>query len=182
MSTIFVIRHGEKPENGVVGIGETGAQDDESLTLKGWARSGAWSAYFARSGAVPQPGKIFASSPDKAKTDGEKVGSKSKRPFFTVKALGANLGIDVDTHFLKGQEPDLATAITQLTGTTLVCWQHEDIPSIVAAFPRPPVVPAAWPDTRFDVIWRFVGTAESGWELTQICPRLMPDDSPDRIV
>jgi hypothetical protein len=66
-----------------------------------------------------------------------------------------------------------------LAGTTLVCWQHETIPTIAASIMGNAVgLPAAWPGDRFDVVWRFTrASAGAPWSFDQVCERLLPGDS-----
>ena len=84
------------------------------------------------------------------------------------------------TDFTKGQESDLAKLLVTLDGDTLVCWQHESIPSIVAAICGEPADPAkSWPDDRFDLVWTLSRDGpEEGWRFEQSLQGLLPGDRP----
>ena len=73
------------------------------------------------------------------------------------------------------------TVNTDRPGTTLISWQHGEIPAIVAAFPSvTPAPPTQWPDDRFDVVWTLTKTAD-GWHFAQLPELLLPQDHTDVI-
>jgi hypothetical protein len=179
-ATIYLIRHAEKPDQGVSGVDESGAQDGKSLIPRGWRRAGAWTVYFEPGGLVPSPRRVYAADDEKEKLGkDDKVGSSSRRPMETVSELAHRLGLgNPDTSFTKGQEEALADKLKGLDGVTLVCWQHEAIPQISTLLAGPGAgVPANWPGDRFDVVWRLRraggGTA---WSFDQLCPQLLSGD------
>ncbi len=178
MSTIFLIRHAEKPDQANHGVTVSGERDDEALIVRGWQRAGALAVFFASNRDVPSPDRVYASMPRKEKVaPGVKIGSDSERPLFTVSPLAAKLGITPIETFAKGQEAALATALVGLQGTTLVCWQHEAIPAIAKLIlGTANGVPDPWPSTRFDVIWRFSRGPGGSWAFDQICPQLLDGD------
>jgi hypothetical protein len=173
-SVIMVIRHGEKPAktdtNG--GLDLTGRPDIHSLTRQGWTRAAYLVDLFTPDGGragLPTPNVIYASGVGAG--DGE-----GTRPRQTVGPLAAELGIPVDTTFSRGQEAALAQRAAAQPGPTLICWQHESIPAIGAAFaPATPTPPTVWPDERYDVVWVFTAT-DNGWQFEQVPERLLPDD------
>jgi hypothetical protein len=174
-TVVMVIRHAEKPTKsgaGSTGTSLTGATDVHSLTERGWTRAADLVALFTQGGgrvALPVPNVIYASGLGAG--DGE-----GTRPRQTVGPLAAQLGIPVDTTFSRGQEAALARQAATQAGPTLICWQHESIPAIGAAFaPDTPAPPTVWPDDRFDVVWVFTAT-DSGWRFEQVPERLLPDD------
>ncbi len=179
MNVIMVIRHAEKPDGVDLGVDEMGVNDDQSLIVRGWQRAGALPALFGKSPLLPSPDHIYASASVKLKTADGKIGSKSKRPTQTVSVLSAKLGLKTRNAFTRGQEASLVAEIALLDGTTLVCWQHEMIPTIAANIMGNAVgLPAVWPADRFDVVWRFTrATAGAPWSFDQVCERLMPGDS-----
>jgi hypothetical protein len=184
-ATIYLIRHAEKPFGATQGCDEQGNNDPASLIPKGWRRAGAWAVYFGPSGGLASPQRIYA-SPDKKEKEGkdDKVGSHSKRPVETVAELAARLNLKIDEGFLKGDEAGLANALAELTGPTLVCWQHEAIPAIAKALVGSgrAIIPDPWPDTRFDVVWRLTRAKQGeAWTFDQVCPDLLSDDSTEKI-
>ncbi|SEJ90956.1 hypothetical protein SAMN05192539_102317 [Paraburkholderia diazotrophica] len=182
--TVLIIRHAEKPEaGGDTGIDGSGAPDSRSLTPRGWQRAGIWTELFAPSldhaGTYPRPAAIFASAPaTHSEIAAGNSGSKSRRPLETVSPLAAKLGIDVNLNFGKGQEGDLAAAIAQIDGITLVCWQHEDIASIATALaPTVENIPSHWPGDRFNVIFEFSRTGNGEpWSFNQVVPVMLQGD------
>ena len=179
MTTVYLIRHAEKPDKGKQGVDQKGGPDEESLIPRGWQRSGALAIYFGEPGRLPLPDRIYASSDKKERiAKNEKDGSHSKRPMQTISALAARNNLAPIERF-KGEEANLARELADWAGSALVCWQHEAIPDI-AKHLGVPSVPRAWPDDRFDVIWRF--SRDGGpWTFDQICPQLLHGDSKDPI-
>jgi len=181
---ILVMRHAEKPEaGGDGGVDAAGKPDHNSLTPRGWQRAGGWAELFVPSlglqSPLPTPSAIFASAPaSKADIAAGNAGSKSCRPLETITPLADRLGIEVDLRFAKGQEADLAAAISQVDGVALVCWQHEDIAVIANALdPRPQGVPGKWPGDCFNVVFRFDrSNAAAPWTLQQIVPVMLKGD------
>jgi broad specificity phosphatase PhoE len=188
--TLFLIRHAEKPEDGQPGgVAMDGTADHRSLTPKGWQRAGCWVELFAPSlgerSVLPPPQAIFASAPASGHDVGsDGVGSRSRRPMETVSTLAGKLHVAVDLQFSKGQEVALARVLSGIQGTTLVCWQHEDIAAIASALsPRPAQFPRDWPPHRFNIVLRFVrdGGANAPWSFDQLVPLMFKDDSSSTI-
>ena len=178
MSTIFIIRHAEKPDDSNGGVDQAGASDDKSLIVRGWQRAGALAVFFGSSQGLPAPDRIYGSDPTKEKVDHEKLGSDSKRPLETITPLAAKLGLDPIVKFAKGQEADLAAEIATLKGITLVGWQHEAIPAIAnALLGTTKGIPQKWPGDRFDVVWRFErADASKPWAFDQVCQGVLQGD------
>ncbi len=179
MSTIFVIRHAEKPDEGSDGVDASGAADSESLIVQGWQRAGAIAVFFGSQQGLPAPNQIYASGSHQEKAAGhDKVGSKSQRPVETVTPLAAKLNQTVNQTHAKGDEGALAAEVVQLQGITLICWQHEAIPRIATLIMGSPAgIPDLWPSDRFDVVWRFERPGGSGpWTFTQVCQRVLAGD------
>jgi hypothetical protein len=182
--TILIIRHGEKPEpGGDNGVDSTGAADPKSLTPRGWQRAGAWAELFVpalgQTAALPVPAALFASAPaSHADIKAGAGGSKSRRPLETITPLAAKLDQQVDLGFSKGDESGLAAALVASAGVVLVCWQHEDIIAIVnAVAPGAAGVPAAWPGTCFNVVFRLDRPdPATPWVFSQIAPTLLDGD------
>jgi broad specificity phosphatase PhoE len=137
-ATIMIIRHAEKPHKGVKGVDETGTEDEESLTPRGWARAGALACLFAPRGlmkvtGLPTPDRIYASARQHHdKIGGQRTGSHSERPPQTISLLADKLNLRTGPilKFTMGQEAQLAAELTTLSGATLVSWQHEAIIAI----------------------------------------------------
>lgn len=187
--TILIIRHGEKPlpgddAGGDAGVDEAGHLDPRSLTPRGWQRAGAWVQLFVPpdglTSNLPSPTKIYASAPEKHRENSTDVlGSKSRRPLETVTPLATKLGIDVDESYTKGQESEIAAAISRIAGVVLVCWQHEAIKAIVKAMvPLPGGIPTAdWPNECFNVIYRFDRSSdEADWIFKKLSPVMLSSD------
>jgi len=185
-ATIMIIRHAEKPHKGVKGVDETGAEDEESLTPRGWARAGALACLFAPRGlmkvaGLPTPDRIYASARQHhEKNGGQRMGSHSERPPQTISLLADKLKLGSILKFTMGQEAQLAAELTTLSGATLVSWQHEAIIAIATAIMGHTGngVPKEWPDDRFDVVWAFEkATGAKSWSFRQVCQELLPGDS-----
>ncbi len=68
-------------------------------------------------------------------------------------------------------------------GTTLICWQHEDIPSISNVIVgNQTTVPQKWPGDRFDIVWLFdLDKASNSYSFNQVPQCLLAGDSPEPI-
>jgi hypothetical protein len=168
---IMFIRHAEKPgeppcENDG-GIKENGEADKESLTVRGWQRAGALAHLFSSQLPV-RPNVIFAS--------GIGDDSKSHRPKQTVTPLAELLKMDINTNHLKNDLKPLIDDVIKQTGTVLVAWEHQLIPSLVGHLPNAPTVPQKWPGDRFDIVWVFDADG-ADWKFSQIPQWLLAGDS-----
>ena len=184
--TIMIIRHAEKPHKAIKGIDETGAQDDESLTPKGWARAGALACLFAprgamKVGALPSPDRIYASAREHHdKSAGVRTGSHSERPTQTISLIAQKLKLDPITKFTAGLEVQLAAEVSGAGAVSLVSWQHEAIVAIGTAIMGQAGngMPKEWPDERFDLVWVFErAEGTKSWSFRQVCQELLPGDS-----
>ena len=183
--TVLIIRHAEKPEpGGDGGIDGSGTPDPKSLTPRGWQRAGAWVEMFAPSlgsqDVLQQPATIYASAPaTHTEIAVGNSGSKSRRPLETVTPLAARLGIQVNLDFKKGQESELAAAVSATSGIALICWQHEDIAAIATAIaPHVPNIPTSWPGDRFNLIFQLKRSGNNGnWAFSQLAPVMLQGDS-----
>ncbi len=176
---IIVIRHAQKPTRKPrhKGIQEDGTADPESLTVRGWQHAGALAAVFAGPGAnaddplVPRPEVIFAAGSGKkeVRIGGKKVrvGSRSRRPLQTVAPLAAALTLAPVTTHTKGEEQALVADAIGRLGVVLICWQHQDIPTIGNLIVgNQTTVPQSWPEDRYDLIWLFDRAGEI-WSFRQ---------------
>jgi len=192
---VYIIRHGEKPAEPADGHGKHqpdsgpphgidfhGRKDEHSLLPRGWQRSGALAALFGpASGAsragLRTPGTLIAPSyGDPARTVGH-------RTFQTIQGLADLLGLPVGSPYEVGHEPRLAASVLNAcSGVVLICWEHDHIPALAAAFPAAPGpgIPGKWPGDRFDVIWaltRQPGSAPPRYAFSQVPQQLLPGDA-----
>ncbi|MDQ1128923.1 hypothetical protein [Microbacterium sp. SORGH_AS_0888] len=174
---VMLIRHGEKPDDGgTLGVLPSGAADDHSLTVTGWTRAGALVDLFdPRTAAGPVPVRTGLSRP--AAVIAANPAGASRRPAQTVAPLAAALGVTLATDLAKGQEKDLAERLRRVTSPTLVSWEHEAIPAIVAHLGAvDPAPPDAWPDDRFDLVWCFAPNGGGSWSFAQMPQLLLAGD------
>ena len=166
---IMIIRHGEKPaqppgKDGPFDVKENGeGGKGKSLIVIGWQRAGALNAFFAPHKGKPvkkeiaTPDYIYAADPH----------GESQRPWETVTPLAAWLGYKqgtprFNTHYdIGGGEGQLVQAVLGLSGTVLICWEHDNImPNMVGALNKmAPIsnyrsMPPKWPDV-FYLVWVF---------------------------
>jgi hypothetical protein len=178
-SKIMLTRHAEKPSDDgttVLGVDADGHKNPEELIVRGWQRSGGLVRLFAPRDCkfvdphLAQPKTIFASGVGKH--------SNSLRPQHTVLALATELGLTLQTKYLKGDEADLAKGAVAATGPVLIAWEHQDIPSIVDAIVgNTTTCPQSWDGKRFDVVWILDAKAGGGWTFSQVPQLVLPGDS-----
>ena len=164
-STIYILRHAEKPSN----------ESDEKLSTKGRERAAALAYYFPS--IAPDIGYIFAA--------GFGHHSPSHRPVETVAPLAQRLNKDVNEEYLKDDYCDLVKYIlgdSKYTNEVIVvCWEHTFIEDICNDFGATNVPEEKWPDCRFDLVWRLDYQANQTYQLTQI-PQLLMYGDQDTII
>jgi hypothetical protein len=185
--TVLIARHAEKPNVNEPEPGLTidGNEDKKSLVVRGWQRAGAWAALLGAGlggNDYPQPGVIYAANPNQVVDATDSGQEASKRPYETVKPLCDRLHLEPITKWGVGQEADLVSEISKLTGIVLVCWEHKhivrDILPQIATGQTIPGLPLKWDGQRFDVVLRFDRmTADAPWSFRQLFPRLLAGDS-----
>ncbi len=152
---IMIIRHGEKPlgrPGTPVGVTHDGSPARHALTVRGWQRAGALASLFTTPPAakpVAVPDLLVSRAYPGSKTD--------HRVHQTLQPLAARLALEIEQW---GTGDDPQSAITELLSATgrqvaLLCWDHKEIPTLASAIPTEDLVPPAWPDDRFDLIWIF---------------------------
>jgi hypothetical protein len=194
-STIYIIRHGEKPADppapspgqaqptsaSPFGVDFQGNQDPHSLLPRGWQRSGALAALFAPALGSPQAG-LQAPATLLSPSYGSQAKTTEHRTYQTIEGLSDRLGIPIVSAYAEGQEPQLAAnVVSTYAGVVLICWEHDHIPSIASSLPAVPgtVIPQAWASDRFDVIWAFtlVPGAAPQYAFTQVPQQLLSGDA-----
>jgi hypothetical protein len=176
--TIMIIRHAEKPDGSTPGVDADGNEDDSSLTAVGWERAHALVGLFDPAEGDPRAGLARPQTIYAAGVTDEGEGQRTRE---TVAPLGEALGIPVNTEYGKGEEKKLMKDVLESSGTTLISWQHSEIPAVADAFESvTPAPPQEWPSDRFDIVWTFTRTSD-GWAFTQTPELLLPQDHHDVI-
>jgi hypothetical protein len=207
---IMVIRHAEKPGTyngtqyyGVNMSGEiAGAQGSKHLITTGWERAGALVTLFAPPWG-PKPGLdtpayLFASDPESNSSSADDEGP-SQRPYETLTAVAARLGLAIDTHDKKSHYDKMVAKALDRDGAVLIAWQHEDIPlltkdgqpgisqSILTQTQTPAGkfdIPKTWPSgpqgARYDLVFVFHRPAGKGpiEKFSLIGQMLLAGDAP----
>jgi hypothetical protein len=182
-ASVSLIRHAEKQlaDQPPYSVSVDGIRDPESLTPRGWQRAGALIALFVPradergEGVLPTPSHLFASE----------LGphSQSRRPQETLQPLSERLRLRIDEHFVQDDLDDLVEAILACDGHVLVAWEHKRIPLIANRLTGDEsIVPQAWPDDRYDVVWVLEPAPTSGgFGLRQVPQLLLAGDRADVI-
>ncbi len=191
VTKVMIIRHAEKPaaDNNPAGVLLDGKHDPEALIVQGWQRAGALATLFApaasgglQSPALGTPQTIIAAWKSDQKG--------SQRPDETIGPLALKLGLTPLT-FSKTAISQAVAAAVAANGTVLICWQHDDIPTIASAIasltkltvdPTAPSTwpPPKWPGSRYDLVWVFDlvrSTEPASWSFTQVPQLLLAGDS-----
>jgi hypothetical protein len=138
-ATILLIRHAEKPAEGI------------DLAPAGFERAKLLPQLFGGAGAaaphnLPRPDFLFATH----------VSKNSNRPVETITPLSQALGLPISHEIA---DKDFATLAKELLSgkyagkVVLVAWHHGSLPGFARALgATPPYDP--WPDTQFDRVWR----------------------------
>lgn len=156
--TIIMVRHGEKPPDG---LGQ--------LSCKGLNRSLKLPAVLLRYG---KPDAIFAPDPADRVSDGE-MGDKGMysyvRPLATIEPLAIRLGMPVNTQIGYKQIHELQTALTQpkfAHGLVVVAWEHwylyQFARQMMLSYGQDPNAVPEWPGSDYDSIYVFHLTQAGG--------------------
>ena len=135
-STILIIRHAEKPEEG------------DGLTPAGEKRAAAYVDYFK---GYKVDGKPLKLSHLFAATDSK----KSKRPRLTIEPLSKATGLKIDTRFTDKANEDLIKDLKAHSygSQILISWRHGKIADLVKDLggdAKALVPEGKWPDEVFD--------------------------------
>ena len=148
----------------------------------GWQRSGALAALFAPALGAPQAG-LQNPATLLSPSYGSQDKTAGQRTYQTIQGLSDRLGIAIVSSYAEGQESQLAAnVVSSYAGVVLICWEHDHIPSLASSLPTVPgtVIPQAWPDDRFDVIWTFTlapGAASPSYTFGQVPQQLLSGDA-----
>jgi hypothetical protein len=175
---IMIVRHAEKPATDFTPYGLTisGKRTKESLTARGWQRAGALAGLLAPTNGhfqhplLAQPQFIYASRFIKRRG--------SRRPIETITPLAEKLAIQINSDFARFAIDKLVADVFRCKGVVLICWQREYIPKIAASIMgSDAIVPAAWPEGRFDLVWIFDRSRTSArYRFHQVPQRLLMGD------
>jgi hypothetical protein len=182
---IMVIRHAEKPGRydgaqyaGVNNFGTVAGDDGaKHLVTLGWERVGALVTLFTTpwgpKSPLAAPKFLFASDPTAKQGDDASDEGPSQRPYETLTALAAKLGLTTDISHGKRHYAQMVTSALACDGVVLIAWQHEDIalrtktgdPGISAEILKQTgttgafTVPTTWPahpaGARYDLVFVF---------------------------
>ncbi|KAG9253634.1 uncharacterized protein F5Z01DRAFT_657806 [Emericellopsis atlantica] len=131
--TVYLIRHGEKPDDEGIGLSPQGVQRAQCLR----SVFGAGSQY--------NIGHIMAQE--------YKASGKRKRPYDTVLPLANDLGLTVDVSCDRDDEKCVADVVDDYkgSGNILICWEHDALNNIAEEIGAHDV--KNYPDDSFDLIW-----------------------------
>ena len=113
----------------------------------------------------------------------------SQRPYETVSAVAALLGVKIDCKHKKDEYAKVVKDALGQEGVVLICWQQEEIAPIGQSIlsetstTAPLGVPTSWPTgpngARYDLIWVFDRPSGSGpmTAFTQFAQMLLPGDA-----
>ena len=175
---IMIIRHGEKPVSGFLGVDVHGKNNSRSLIVRGWQRAGALVGLFApargplQSAELATPQFLYAANPAKGVGD-------SKRPYETILPLSKRLQLAINQGFAKLDAPTLVPSVEACDGVVLVAWEHGQIVNIAnLIMPNSKtIIPQKWPSNRFDVVWVFDWNSTTGaYEFSQVPQCLLAGD------
>ena len=156
-TTILIVRHAEKLDDGEANLSPAGA-----------ARAGLLPQMFGSRTDLPTPQVLFAA----------RSTTHSDRPTQTLTPLAEALHLPIDDRFNDHQYADLAAEL--LSGryagkVVLVVWHHGRIPQLAIALgATPPYNP--WPAQQYDRIWR-IDYINGKATLHDLPIGLMPGDS-----
>ncbi|KAL3482104.1 hypothetical protein BJX99DRAFT_217369 [Aspergillus californicus] len=151
--TVYLIRHGEKPDDDGTGLSTQGEERAQCLREV----FGASSEY--------NIGYIMAMTP---KDDG-----KRNRPYQTVLPLSEDLGLEVDISCDRDDPDCVKDAVDDYDGdgNILICWEHDALTDIVEELGDDDA--PEYPSDRYDLIWTDPSPYdEITAETSEMCPGL----------
>ncbi|TAQ87661.1 hypothetical protein B7494_g4028 [Chlorociboria aeruginascens] len=131
--TVYLIRHGEKPDDGGDGLSAQGLERAQCLRTV----FGASSAY--------EIGYIIAEQPKKS--------GKRARPLDTVQPLATDLGLTVDVSCDRDDPKCVKDIVKDYDGggNILICWEHGALTDIVDKLGDNNA--PDYPDDSYNIIW-----------------------------
>ncbi|KAJ6111437.1 hypothetical protein N7523_007498 [Penicillium sp. IBT 18751x] len=130
--TVYLIRHGEKPDSG------------DGLNAQGLERAQCLRNVFGASSSY-NIGHIMAQTPSSS--------GKRQRPYDTVEPLAEDLGLTVDTSCDRDDPKCVKKVVDNYTGSgnILICWEHDALTDIVETLGDSNA--PDYPDNSFNIIW-----------------------------
>lgn len=148
---IYLIRHGEKVSDDVVGLSADGRRRAQCLAN-----------LFSQGNK-----KVDAIITQDYKSDGRRI-----RPYDTVKPLARRLGLTIDHHCDRDDDDCAADTVAKAAKngaqTILVCWEHDALSDIADKLG---IDDLEYPDDRFDVVFQMYG-GKMDAIFTEGCPQL----------
>lgn len=129
---IFIIRHGEKPENG------------DNLTCQGLNRAMQLPAVLNKKIGIPEA--IYVPALNLGKKTSE------ARMYQTIVPFAIKYNLNINTRYDVRDEQGVANAIMKENGTVLLVWEHKAITKIVRALGIKDQN-VDWNDNDFDSMW-----------------------------
>ncbi|KAL4913324.1 hypothetical protein BDW62DRAFT_205650 [Aspergillus aurantiobrunneus] len=151
--TVYLIRHGEKPDDGGTGLSTQGEERTQCIRQV----FGADSEY--------NIGYIMAMTP---KDDG-----KRNRAYRTVLPLAEDLGLEVDTSCDRDDPECVKDAVEDYEGdgNVLICWEHDALTDIIEELGADDA--PEYPDDSYDLVWTDPAPYEEiTSETSEQCPGL----------
>ncbi len=161
---VILLRHAEKPPD----------EADVHLSERGQARAQALAGLLTTNVTLIPKG-----SPEALFAPSVRRSGHTSRPYETLEPLGLKVKLPIQTPYAVGDYTRLAKFILSdpsLDGKTVViCWIHDDLPDLAAAFGVQPK-PARWKETVYDRVWliTFPGNQPSMKDIPQ---QLLTGDS-----
>jgi hypothetical protein len=162
-STIFIIRHAEKPDYG------------PGLSARGEERAQAYARFF----------RNLSTDSDSARLDylvAAADSKKSLRPRLTLEPLSEAIGAKIVLDYDQSQSADLAAFLkSERRGSAiLICWRHAEIPDLLRALGANPakLLPGGkWPDDEYGWVLR-LRFDTAGKLISKKSRRFTPDLGP----
>jgi len=161
---VILLRHAEEPDD----------ESDVHLSERGRERARALVGFITTTPAVTNAGLPTALYANRMTRKG-----KSQRTRETLEPLATQLQLPIQTPYLAADYRELAYRVLtspECDGKTVViCWVHEHLPELAAAFGIKPA-PPSWKSRVFDRVWVIRWHKERP-ELQILPQRLLPGDA-----
>ncbi|KAI3338380.1 hypothetical protein F4824DRAFT_499228 [Ustulina deusta] len=148
--TVYLIRHGEKPDDDGIGLSARGEQRAQCLRTVFGAASQYNIGYILAQ--TPKDSEFFRSAIPQLCVPRQTHG-KRERPYLTVKPLADDLGLTVDTSCDRDDEECVRDAVDDYDGegNVLICWEHDQLNNIAEELGASDV--GNYADESYDLIW-----------------------------